>query len=797
MKDNVMVFDISEISKSKWDDKKVEIPVFQRSLVWKPKQVELLWDSILRGFPIGSFTLSESDTSNNSDDSIIYLMDGQQRFNAIRLGFEESVWTDNVDQKKELTTALWLDIDNNTNNSSRRYWIKATTKYHPWGYNNNDDCSTLSANEKRDAMKAFGLEGRSIYMDPISLSETWPHKAKFPIPLHLFLNANFNSEDEFIDSIIVAINKYAPKESWKKIYWNKDTDLQDAKSLIKKHKYYEVFKNVQNYSVSGTLLSDEIIQKESIENNEASTDLEILFNRLGTGGTQITQAELIYSAITAYWGEIKDKNEKLSKEYMPPSDLVMLAFRLLLTDSEDKDKLSGTPTIPQIRNLRKNKDFANELEKLYNNELSDVLKRVDNMISGDDYDKTPTILKLDIYKNHPDIVLLLMYIAHKKHEVDNVFSRAFVFYILWFASNENVVVQTVYKYIKNNALSIRDSIYKALFECVYKECIKSIPTLNNLIHNVESSGQHVRVYNLIKQNNNLLLFAQRKFLYKTFPKYKPVSSSDWEEHNRPWDYDHIIPQAWISGKQSKYREKCKEYLWTIGNLAAIPFESNREKNANQNWEYYKENKDDLYFDQALIDLIEGIDQNLTHKEALANNFVRFCKERMNKIFNDLHNTLFSHINFDLKLSENEFLLPDLPRKRKDFFQKLMEDNRLKNFKLYYVDEDSELEIEVDETKVIDWSRTWLSLGFVNENDGFMISITSMNGTDYEIGLRILPTDLTTKKDVFERNSTLFEKIETIYNKDRFLNNQWWYWEKDVNENVENEFLLFLDLTLPK
>lgn len=786
MKDNVMVFNISDISKSMRGDKKVGIPVFQRSLVWKPKQVELLWDSILRGFPIGSFTLSESDTSDNSDDSIIYLMDGQQRFNTIRLGFEEFVWTDNVDQKKELTSALWLDIDNNTNNSSRRYWIKATTKYHPWGYNNNDDCSTLSANEKRDAMKAFGLEGRSIYIHPISLSETWPHKAKFPIPLYLFLNAKFNSEDEFIDSIIEAINNYAP-ESWEKIYWIKDTALQDAKSLIKKHKYYEVFENVKNYSVLGTFLSDEIIQKETIENIEASTDLEILFNRLGTGGTQITQAELIYSAIIAYWGEIKDKNEKLSEEYMPPSDLVMLAFRLLLTDSEDKDKLSGTPTIPQIRNLRKNKDFANEIEALYNNELSDVLKRVDNMISGDEYDKTPTILKLDIYKNHPDIVLLLMHIAHRKHEVDNLFFRAFVFYILWFASNENIVVQTVYKYLKNNTLSIKDSIYKALFECVYKECITPIPNLNNLIHNVENSDQHVWVYNLMKQNNNLLLFAQRKFLYKTFPKYKPVSSSDWEEHNRPWDYDHIIPKAWISGKQGDYREKCKEYLWTIGNLAAIPFESNREKNANQNWEYYKENKDDLYFDQALIDLIEGIDQNLTRHKASADNFVLFCKERMNKIFNDLQNTLFSHINFDLKLSEDEFLLPDLPRKRKDFFKKLMEDDRLNNFKLYYVDEDSKLEIEVDETKVIDWSRKWLSFGCCT-NKGYMIALTTSDGNVYEIGLRKLPKDASTKELILNDIDLNLFKEEGY----QVLNqNLWWYVEKDFRENIEEEFYKFI------
>ena len=44
----------------------IEIPPLQRGLVWKPKQVELLWDSILRGFPIGSFMLSEGDKQTKS-----------------------------------------------------------------------------------------------------------------------------------------------------------------------------------------------------------------------------------------------------------------------------------------------------------------------------------------------------------------------------------------------------------------------------------------------------------------------------------------------------------------------------------------------------------------------------------------------------------------------------------------------------------------------------------------------------------------------------------------------------------
>ena len=37
--------------------KSLDIPVFQRGLVWSPAQVELLWDSVMRGIPIGCITL--------------------------------------------------------------------------------------------------------------------------------------------------------------------------------------------------------------------------------------------------------------------------------------------------------------------------------------------------------------------------------------------------------------------------------------------------------------------------------------------------------------------------------------------------------------------------------------------------------------------------------------------------------------------------------------------------------------------------------------------------------------------
>ena len=74
------------------DEIKASVPALQRGLVWNPHQVELLWDSILRGFPIGSFVVSKKNDNQERSgkaDVTHHLLDGQQRANAITLGFHD------------------------------------------------------------------------------------------------------------------------------------------------------------------------------------------------------------------------------------------------------------------------------------------------------------------------------------------------------------------------------------------------------------------------------------------------------------------------------------------------------------------------------------------------------------------------------------------------------------------------------------------------------------------------------------------------------------------------------------
>ena len=58
-------YTLSEISKWQLDENStIKSPSLQRGFVWKAHQIEALWDSILRGYPIGAVMMSV-DTENN------------------------------------------------------------------------------------------------------------------------------------------------------------------------------------------------------------------------------------------------------------------------------------------------------------------------------------------------------------------------------------------------------------------------------------------------------------------------------------------------------------------------------------------------------------------------------------------------------------------------------------------------------------------------------------------------------------------------------------------------------------
>ncbi|MGB7284232.1 MAG: DUF262 domain-containing protein [Candidatus Acidiferrum sp.] len=129
---------------SRIDAHRLLLPAIQREFVWKPQKIEWLFDSILQGYPIGSFLFWEVRTDEDRNSFRYYeflrefrewykthnpefntkgfgdflaVLDGQQRLTAIYIGLKGSYaykrprvrWEDN--ERVLPTRRLYLNID--------------------------------------------------------------------------------------------------------------------------------------------------------------------------------------------------------------------------------------------------------------------------------------------------------------------------------------------------------------------------------------------------------------------------------------------------------------------------------------------------------------------------------------------------------------------------------------------------------------------------------------------------------------------------------------------------------------
>ena len=275
-----------------------------------------------------------SDVVDGQSNAKYYLMDGQQRFNAISLGFHN---------EKDANAMLWIDVNPpEVKGSTRTYWVKATTDAHPWGFHNNDDCTVLNTSEKRAAMSEFGFENKNIYNEKISIQQTWPYFAKCPIPLSIVLSASTETVEDFVRDIKNGLDSFCPSPKYKK-----QVHIGDNEYSIIRNELYGTFMRLNEYKVGCCHLPLDVMKNETEEDRTDQTALEVLFNRINTGGTRISQDDLNYSAIKAYWPTIKNKNDDLAKGYMNPSKLVMLGFRLAALLNKDNEKWVSDYSIKQ------------------------------------------------------------------------------------------------------------------------------------------------------------------------------------------------------------------------------------------------------------------------------------------------------------------------------------------------------------------------------------------------------------------------------------------------------------------
>jgi hypothetical protein len=661
---NSLSFKLIEIAEWK-NNHYVDIPSLQRGLVWAPKQIELLWDSLFRGFPVGSFAVTQVQSNNEIQKTNqaysphFFLLDGQQRYNAISIAYNS-----NMDQKPQCV--LWLDFNPpKTTNTTRRYWFKVTTQAHPWGFSNNDNCSPLGWRRYREAIRLF-MNDKPQYdsqtIKNLNLNHTWPVEAGCPIVFSEVMNCYYKSVKEK-DTQEEQKNHFASLLNiWLKNFSTSHPkftgEISRSMNGIYSDFIFLAIKRLQKYSIIANVLDANTIEDESLDTDvDGTSNLEHLFTRLNTMGSQISQYDLRYSAIKAYWGDIKNSNDLIAETIMPASHLAILVFRLALTVKGGKKGFSDTPSIQEIRRIGK-KTMEDEVRSfivaLYENggkRLYEIIQKTEKEIlhvyseGENNFSDLPPVIRTSIVLNSPDVYLFLMYLAYLSIEERKQYSfntQGVALWIHWLSLGNGAKkknVDLLKDYIDNN---------KPLSEAIYKMCLedKSLMTiidLNKIDRKDFEFSETWKMDSLCNKpwkqlfdfclwNNELLFFSERQYFNETF-QYDPAQHGFWNGHNKPWDIDHIIPKSWISlqGKpMGPYKSLCLQWLWTNGNYAAIPFSINRSKNNAPEWDEYSSNIDKILFVRE--ENLQKYQETITYDEKMAVAFSNFCLSRTLEIY---------------------------------------------------------------------------------------------------------------------------------------------------------------------
>lgn len=607
----------------------VDLPKLQRGFVWDTRKVLDLWDSLLRGFPIGSMLLSErvqADTSPEIAGSTHLLLDGQQRATSISMGYYNP-W-DATRLHPEMwnlksVPILWMDLKAEKRGSdTKMFFPYLVTQSHPWGYA--QDGNPIKWDQRRKALADFDLGSDYTEFD---LHQCFPRLAKLPLPMTFLLEVaqGIGAEacEEFQARLIEKCSTCLP-EAWQKHHAEalRKLEAKDLGTSLSR------FQKLQDFRVHLNILSNDAAENDTI----TPEDNSLLFVRLNTGGVVLGGEELVFSMFKSAFGEAKDAVEKCASGFMQPSKLFGLLVRLAAAGGEPSRLAHPVNLLEFKREIRGESDLKTQLKELIKNRAENLMQAAHAILCGSGKN-TPAFCLPEAVATHtinvaPDIFLALLYWYDKGGRVDpgseghrQLLGRFTA--LSWFLpGNAKAKRETLRKWVEAAGTDVAGRLWSG--ECLrfmFTRKELAVPVfplpgqLTSLLfddgpNNGQLRHQHdyeslsgTAHYNFWKDyaflpssdteipemrpqrlegnlrfflhrlrgERQMLLYAQREYLRKRFQAF-----GQWEltlkDTNRPWDWDHIYPSA--SGLH-KVDKVYKSWHNTIGNLRAVGLSENR------------------------------------------------------------------------------------------------------------------------------------------------------------------------------------------------------------------------------
>lgn len=293
------------------EESRMFLPALQRKFVWNKQKIELFFDSIMRNYPIGVFLFwkLKKEKANNYvfyeflrkfdervpynerkegiflSPEIIGILDGQQRLSSMYIGLQ-GTYTEKIkymSSKKDDSyeeTSLYLNL------LSLPYFV-----------NKNNE---IEINEQKNFEFTFLTETKSkdLYLQKIK---------------YINDDGDEDEKEEFMHWFKIK----------KVLKWNQDPDIDMIfKDIVDNTENVKVKKEIETKSrlikkclstLHKRITQDEIISYFEIVKDDLEEILKI-FQRVNSGGTQLTKADLLFSTIVATWENGRDEIEKLIKK---------------------------------------------------------------------------------------------------------------------------------------------------------------------------------------------------------------------------------------------------------------------------------------------------------------------------------------------------------------------------------------------------------------------------------------------------------------------------------------------------
>lgn len=314
-------------------DKPLLLPPVQRSAVWNAKKIVDLWDSVLRGLPIGIFYLLTRDDGEQAMDingklvraaGGFDLLDGQQRLRALLLGWTETCPDDRC---------LWVDLAPENAPAGAHFRLFITSKTQPFGYDpaTGQKWPTLDRRKARENIERDPKDHPFLVLDDkgnYRLGEDGKPRPAYDS--ELFAGVVVQDGERIAQPPKPHKSNHSAtfKLSVLLREWKENPGM-DALFKVAPCASKDVVRAID--AAFGRLKAAQVALLKVDLGSLKDDDALALFERIGAGGERLSDEERLYSIYKYHVPEIRGVVDKISDEVgkiLPPTKIVTTALRI-------------------------------------------------------------------------------------------------------------------------------------------------------------------------------------------------------------------------------------------------------------------------------------------------------------------------------------------------------------------------------------------------------------------------------------------------------------------------------------